>query len=199
MPAAALLLAWRRRYPLAVLAGVMLAIDSLGFLYGSTQASTSVFIIAIAVYSAAAYGSSVWAGVTITAVGVWIRDAYDPLLTSAGERIWDWIFVGIFYGVGYGTRLAAPAPGARQGASPGIRTQQRRPDRRGSRSRTTADRPRAARHRFALARAAGLPGRCRRAVRRHRAGEGARSVPVDPGGRRRGGQRDGHHPRSHPR
>ena len=105
MPVAALLLAWRRRYPLAVLAGVMLAIDSLGYLYGSTQASTSVFIIAIAVYSAAAYGSSVLAGVTITAVGVWIRDAYDPLLTSAGERIWDWIFVGIFYGVGYGTRL----------------------------------------------------------------------------------------------
>lgn len=105
VPAAALLLACRRRFPLGVLAGVMIAIDSLGVIYGSTQASTSVFIVAIAVYSAAAYGSSMWTAVAITLVGIWVRDAHDPLLHSFADRIWDWIFVGIFLGVGYGTRL----------------------------------------------------------------------------------------------
>src|ERR1700751_2540958 len=51
VPAAALLLAWRRRYPLAVLAGCFAAIDALGLLYGSTQASPSAFTSGVAGYT----------------------------------------------------------------------------------------------------------------------------------------------------
>jgi signal transduction histidine kinase len=118
VPAAALLLAWRRRYPSAVLAGTFLALDALGFLFGSTQASTSVFTIAIAVYTAVAYAATLRVALGIMVVGVWLRDAYDPLIRSFGERIWDWVFVAMFVGIGYATRarrarLATVEQGAR--------------------------------------------------------------------------------------
>jgi signal transduction histidine kinase len=105
VPLAALLLAWRRRYPLAVLVGAFAAIDTLGVRYGSTQASTSVFILAIAIYTAVAYGSSVPAGIGVSVVGIWLRDAYDPLLRTFGDRLWDWVFAAIFVGIGYATRI----------------------------------------------------------------------------------------------
>ena len=105
VPLAAVTLAWRRRYPLAVLAATCLAMDALGFLYRSTQASITVFTMAIAVYSAVAYGSSVPVAVGIATVGVFLRDAYDPEIRSFGDHVWDWLFVGLFVGVGYGTRL----------------------------------------------------------------------------------------------
>ena len=105
VPVAALLLAWRRRYPLGVLVGSFAAIDSLGFLYGSTQASTTVFTLAIAVYTAVAYGPSVPAAVGVTVAGVALRDAYDPLLHTFGDRVWDWAFAAIFVGIGYATRI----------------------------------------------------------------------------------------------
>src|SRR5215467_4975985 len=105
VPAAALLLAWRRRYPVAVLTGVFVAVDALGLRYGSTQASITVFTVAIAVYTAVAYGSALPVTVGIVAVGIWLRDAYDPLIRSFGDRLWDWAFVGMFVGVGYATRV----------------------------------------------------------------------------------------------
>jgi signal transduction histidine kinase len=105
VPLAALALAWRRRYPLMVLVVVCVAVDALGFVYGSTQASVTVFTLAIAVYTATAYGSSLPVAIGVTAVGVFLRDAYDPAIHSFGERIWDWLFVGMFIGIGYGTRL----------------------------------------------------------------------------------------------
>ncbi len=104
VPLAALLLAWRRRYPLAVLTGVFAAMALLGVAYGSSQTSTNVFTAAIAVYSAAAYGASIPAAVAVTAVGIWVRDAYDPEITSFGEHLWDWVFVGLFFGIGLATR-----------------------------------------------------------------------------------------------
>src|SRR5262249_55081002 len=54
VPATALLLAWRRRFPIAVLSGTFAAMVGLAFAYGAAQASTNVFIAAVAVYSAAA-------------------------------------------------------------------------------------------------------------------------------------------------
>lgn len=104
VPAAALLLAWRRRFPLTVLAGVCAAMVGLGFAYGSSQTSTNVFVIAMAVYSAAAYAASVSLAAGITAVGIWLRDAHDPAITTFGEHLWDWVFVGLFFGVGLATR-----------------------------------------------------------------------------------------------
>ncbi|HEY1487201.1 MAG TPA: histidine kinase [Micromonosporaceae bacterium] len=105
MPLAALAITWRRRYPLAVLVVVCTAVDALGFAYGSTQASITVFTLAITVYSATAYGPSLPVALGVSAVGVFLRDAYDPAIHSFGERIWDWLFVGMFIGIGYATRL----------------------------------------------------------------------------------------------
>ncbi len=104
VPAAALLLAWRRRFPLSVLAGVCAAMVGLSFAYGASQTSVNVFITAVAVYSAAAYASSVPLAAGITAAGIWLRDAHDPAITSFGAHLWDWIFAGLFFGVGLATR-----------------------------------------------------------------------------------------------
>lgn len=104
VPAAALLLAWRRWFPLTVLAGVCAAMVGLGFAYGASQTSTNVFTTAIAVYSAAAYGASVPLAAGITAAGIWLRDAHDPAIRSFGEHVWDWVFAGLFFGVGLATR-----------------------------------------------------------------------------------------------
>jgi signal transduction histidine kinase len=104
VPAAALLLAWRRRFPLTVLAGVCAAMVGLGFAYGASQTSTNVFVTAIAVYSAAAYASSVALAAGITAVGIWLRDAHDPAIRTFGEHAWDWVFAGLFFGIGLATR-----------------------------------------------------------------------------------------------
>ncbi len=105
VPLAAIAIAWRRRYPLSVLVATCIAMDALGFAYGSTQASVTVFTLAITVYTATAYGSSLPVAFGVTAVGVFLRDAYDPEIHAFGERIWDWLFVGMFVGIGYGTRL----------------------------------------------------------------------------------------------
>ncbi len=104
VPAAALLLAWRRRLPMAVLAGVCAAMVGLGFAYGASETSTNVFVTAIAVYSAAAYAASVPLVAGITAVGIWLRDSHDPAIRTFGEHLWDWVFVGLFFGVGLATR-----------------------------------------------------------------------------------------------
>ena len=105
VPLAALVLAWRRRFPLTTLVAACAAMDALGFFFGSTQASITVFTLAIVVYSAVAFGSSLPVAIGVIAVGVLLRDAYDPEIGSFGERIWDWMFVGMFIGIGYGTRL----------------------------------------------------------------------------------------------
>src|SRR5581483_8843146 len=104
IPAAALLLAWRRRFPLPVLAGVCAATVGLGFAYGASQTSVNVFVTAVAVYSAAAYASSVPLAAGVTAAGIWLRDAHDPAIRSFGEHLWDWVFAGLFFGVGLATR-----------------------------------------------------------------------------------------------
>src|SRR5262249_48166315 len=40
----------------------------------------------------------------VSAVGVFLRDALDPDLTTLADRSWDWVFVGIFFGIGLATR-----------------------------------------------------------------------------------------------
>jgi signal transduction histidine kinase len=104
VPAAALLLGWRRRYPLTVLAGVCAATVGLGFAYGASQTSVNVFVTAVAIYSAAAYASSVPLAAGIAGAGIWLRDAHDPSITSFGDHLWDWLFAGLFFGVGLATR-----------------------------------------------------------------------------------------------
>ncbi len=104
VPVAALLLAWRRRFPLSVLAGVLGAMVALGFAYGASQTSTNVFTAAVAVYSAAVYGASVPLAVGIAAAGIWLRDAHDPAIKTFGDHVWDWMFAGVFFGVGLATR-----------------------------------------------------------------------------------------------
>ena len=105
VPAAALLLGWRRRFPLSVLTGICAAMVALGFAYGASQTSINVFTTAVAVYSAAAYAFSIPLAAGITAAGIWLRDAHDPAIRSFGEHLWDWVFVGLFFGIGLATRL----------------------------------------------------------------------------------------------
>jgi signal transduction histidine kinase len=84
-----LALAFRRRFPVVVLAIVGTAIAALGIAYGSSQAWSSVFPFVVAVYSAAAYGSPLWLVVALTAVTVVLRDANDPYVHSVNDAMFS--------------------------------------------------------------------------------------------------------------
>lgn len=82
VPAAALALAWRRRAPLTVLAVAMGAQAALALAFGASQTCSSLFVTVVAVYSAAAHGSSTAVTVLLTAAGVAVHDANDPATTA---------------------------------------------------------------------------------------------------------------------
>lgn len=102
--AAGLMLIWRRKRPLIALAGVIGGFVFLSLAFGSSQASSSVFIAAVAVYSAAAHGSNLPLAVAIIAVGVAIRDLNDPLIKSLGEAVWSSTFVMLTFLAGLAGR-----------------------------------------------------------------------------------------------
>ena len=58
VPALALSLAWRRRWPLTLLAVVVGGFSALAVAFGGSNTWSSVFIYIIAVYSAVVYGSA---------------------------------------------------------------------------------------------------------------------------------------------
>jgi signal transduction histidine kinase len=82
-------LAFRRTLPLVVLWVVGGSIVALGVVYGSAQAWSSVFPFVVAVYSAAAYSTQLWAVVVSVAAIVVLRDANDPSLTSIGDSLFS--------------------------------------------------------------------------------------------------------------
>lgn len=85
----ALSLAWRRRYPLAVLAIVAGGVAGLALAYGGSQTWTNVFLLVVAVYSATSRGANLFAVVGLTAVGVGVRELRDPLVDDVVDALWS--------------------------------------------------------------------------------------------------------------
>ena len=106
VPLAAAALAWRRRFPLTVLAITCVAMDALGFRlrihtgidHGVHDRHRGVLgdrVRRLRFRSRSASSPSACFSATRT----------TRRSDRVGEHIWDWLFVGMFVGIGYGTRL----------------------------------------------------------------------------------------------
>ncbi len=88
VPVMALALAWRRDRPLLTLGVAVSGVSFLSLAFGGSQTWSNVFILLVAVYSAAAYSTHLWAAAALGAVGTAIRDLRDPLIDGFGDAIW---------------------------------------------------------------------------------------------------------------
>lgn len=104
VPGMALALAWRCTRPIGTLAAVFAGLGVLSLAFGSSQAWSSVFIAVVAVYSAAAHGSSLPAVVGLTAAGAGIQTIEDPRVHSIGDALWSSTMVGLTLLAGFGGR-----------------------------------------------------------------------------------------------
>jgi len=100
-----LALSWRRVAPTAVLCVALGSLAALAQFYGASQTTVAVFVAAIAIYSAAAYGRSLALVAAVVALGVLVRDMNDPALVTVGDHVWSPLFAGLALAVGVGTRL----------------------------------------------------------------------------------------------
>jgi signal transduction histidine kinase len=103
-PAAAAALAWRRAHPLETLAAVVAALAGMALAYGTSDASTSVFILVVAIYSAAAYGSRPIAAAGLVAVAAAVIDLRHPGPSTVGDRLWILILSALVFVAGLATR-----------------------------------------------------------------------------------------------
>lgn len=103
-PAMALSLLWRRTRPLVALVVVMAGLAGLSLAFGSTQAWTNVFVIVVAVYSAAAHAANPLVVVAVTAAGIAVFTLEDPLIHSLGEALWGSSLAGLTILAGLGGR-----------------------------------------------------------------------------------------------
>lgn len=103
-PAMALSLLWRRTRPLVALTAVMAGLVGLSLAFGSTQAWTNVFVIIVAVYSAAAHASNPLVVVVVAAAGIAVFTLQDPLIHSFGEALWSSSLTGLTFLAGMGGR-----------------------------------------------------------------------------------------------
>lgn len=103
-PAMALGLAWRRTQPLLALSGVVGGLVLLSSAFGSSQTWTNVFLIVVAVYSAAAHESRPLVVVAITAVGVGVVTLQDPSIATFGDAVWSSSLTGLTFLAGLGGR-----------------------------------------------------------------------------------------------
>lgn len=79
-------LAFRRVVPMVVMIVVGSSLAAAGMLYGSAQAWSTMFPFIVAVYSVAAYHSSITAAVLVVAATMLIRDHFDPFVQSLRDR-----------------------------------------------------------------------------------------------------------------
>ncbi len=109
VPLMALALAWRRRYPVAVLAFDVVALSALAAAFGAPETSTGVFILVAAVFSAAAHGSKPVATVALSVALSAVETTLDPLIHTFGDAAWSIILVTLTLGAGFGMRARMEA------------------------------------------------------------------------------------------
>jgi signal transduction histidine kinase len=102
-------LAWRRSRPIASLLAVMGAIAAQSLLTGGMEAAGGFAIVLISVYSAAAYGDSIWLTVAAAGAALAIHAVEDPYVKAAGDAL----FAPAFAAVGVLLGLAAHSRGVR--------------------------------------------------------------------------------------
>lgn len=91
----ALSLVWRRTRPLVPLGAVAAGALALGVAYGSSQTWTGIFLIAVAVYSAAAHSRQLVGVVALTIAVSVAHTGNDPEVRSFGEAIWTSSLAGL--------------------------------------------------------------------------------------------------------
>ena len=104
VPLAALSLAWRRRFPTIILVLVLGIFGLLSILFGATESASSVFIVAVAVYSAAVYAGSPLRVLVIASAGVVVRNINDAHLVTLADKVWSWLLIILTFAVGLGVR-----------------------------------------------------------------------------------------------
>ncbi|MEY2514815.1 MAG: hypothetical protein QOJ89_2173 [bacterium] len=112
VPALALTLAWRRRRPTAVLAVAVGGLALLSLAFESSQTWSSVFISIVAVYSAAAHGSSPLAAGGLAASAIAVVTLRDPLIHSFGDAVWSSSLLGLTFLAGLAGRALQTRAGA---------------------------------------------------------------------------------------
>jgi signal transduction histidine kinase len=112
VPALALTRAWRRRRPTAVLAVAMGGLALLSLAFESSQTWSSVFLIIVAVYSAAVYGSAPLAGGGLAACAIAVVTLRDPLIHSFGDAVWSSSLLGLTFLAGLAGRALQTRTGA---------------------------------------------------------------------------------------
>lgn len=109
VPLMALALAWRRRYPVGVLAFNVLCLSALSVAFGGSETSTAVFIMVAAVFSAAAHGSKPAATVALAVTAAAVQTSLDPDIHTFGDAVWDLILLSLTLLVGFGMRARTTA------------------------------------------------------------------------------------------
>ena len=109
VPLMALALAWRRRYPVGVLAFNVLCLSGLSVAFGGSETSTAVFIGVAAVFSAAAHGAKPGVTVALCAILAAVQTSFDPAIHTFGDASWDLILLTITLVVGFGMRARTTA------------------------------------------------------------------------------------------
>ncbi len=104
MAVAAVGLVWRRTHPVAALTLAVGAIGLPAVIFGASESPTSLFIVLVAVYSAAAHSRSVLPPLVLLLVGVAMHDLNDAQIKSFGDATYDWTIVGLTFLVGLTTR-----------------------------------------------------------------------------------------------
>jgi signal transduction histidine kinase len=109
VPVMALALAWRRRYPVGVLACVVAGLSGLSAAFGAPETSTGVFIVVAAIFSAAAHGSNPAATVALSVTAAVVETALDPLIHTFGDSLWSIILITLTLAAGFGMRSRTTA------------------------------------------------------------------------------------------
>ncbi len=104
MAAAAIALVWRRSRPVTALVVSLGAIAAPAVAYGASDSTTSLFMVLVATYSAAAHSRSVLVPFLLLSLGIALHDFNDPKIKTFGDATYDWTIVGLTFLVGLTTR-----------------------------------------------------------------------------------------------
>ena len=112
VPAMALVLAWRRRYPLGVLTVVFGCLLFLSVAFQSSQSWSNTFILVVAVYSAAAHGSRPLLAMAVVVPAVTVYTLRDPQIQGFGDAVWASTLLGLTFMAGLTGRTLQARSGA---------------------------------------------------------------------------------------